>query len=46
MIDQQLTTIPYLSFLGARAPLEPLDEKEKAKDKVKAKKFRNSMILL
>ena len=38
----------WLNFLGARAPLEPLDEKEKekAKDKVKAKKFRNSMILL
>ena len=29
MIDQQLTTIPYLSFLGARAPLEPLDEQKK-----------------
>ena len=30
-------------FLGAKAPLGPLDEKEK--EKVKAKKFRNSMIL-
>ena len=28
-------------FLGAKAPLGPLDEKEK----VKAKKFRNSIIL-
>ena len=31
-----------LSFLGARAPLGPLD----VEVKVKAKKFRNSMILL
>ena len=35
-----------LLFLGARAPLGPLDVKVKVKVKVKAKKFRNSMILL
>ena len=33
-------------FLGAKAPLGPLDEKEKekVKEKVKAKKFIKSMI--
>ena len=37
----------FMIFLGAKAPLGPLDEKEKekGKEKVKAKKFRNSMIL-
>ena len=44
-MQKKSTPPPIREFLGAKAPLEPLEQKVKVKVKVKAKKFINGMIL-